>query len=54
MVVMNLIDQVAVAQRSSQESADNLLSADLQRKPSDENLQLLRRNDNRDANCMRR
>uniref|UniRef100_A0A0E0D513 Ethylene-insensitive protein 2 n=1 Tax=Oryza meridionalis TaxID=40149 RepID=A0A0E0D513_9ORYZ len=48
----NLIDQVAVAERVSQHTTENQLSADLQLQSSDEDLQPLRRNDNRDANCM--
>ena len=47
-----LIDQVAVAERVSQHTTENQLSADLQLHSSDEDLQPLQRNDNRDANCM--
>ncbi|KAF0913158.1 hypothetical protein E2562_020285 [Oryza meyeriana var. granulata] len=42
----NLIDQVAAAERVSQNSTENQFQS------SDENLQPLRRDDNRDANCM--
>ncbi|CAM0950650.1 unnamed protein product [Alopecurus aequalis] len=48
----NLIDQVAAAERLSQEPTGNLLSADLRRSPSDKSSQPLRRNDERAANCM--
>jgi ethylene-insensitive protein 2 len=48
----NLIDQVAAAEKYSQETTENLLSADPRRMPSDKSLQPLRRNDERAANCM--
>ncbi|KQJ86905.1 protein ETHYLENE-INSENSITIVE 2 [Brachypodium distachyon] len=49
----SLIDQVAAAERFSQETTENLLSADLRRMPSDKSSQTLRRNDERATNCMR-
>uniref|UniRef100_A0A0E0KHV6 Ethylene-insensitive protein 2 n=1 Tax=Oryza punctata TaxID=4537 RepID=A0A0E0KHV6_ORYPU len=48
----NLIDQIAAAERVSQNTTESQFSADLQLHSSDENLHPLRRNDNRDANCM--
>uniref|UniRef100_A0ACD5Y3T2 Uncharacterized protein n=1 Tax=Avena sativa TaxID=4498 RepID=A0ACD5Y3T2_AVESA len=48
----NLIDQVAAAERFSQEKSENPLSADLRRAPSDKSPQPLRRNEERAANCM--
>ncbi|XP_051186338.1 protein ETHYLENE-INSENSITIVE 2 [Lolium perenne] len=48
----NLIDQVAAAEKYSQETTENLLSPELRRMPSDKSSQPLRRNDDRAANCM--
>ncbi|XP_040378015.1 protein ETHYLENE-INSENSITIVE 2-like isoform X2 [Oryza brachyantha] len=49
----NLVDQVATAERISQNITENQLFSDLQIQSSDENLQPLRRNNNRDADGMR-
>uniref|UniRef100_A0ACD5XQ99 Uncharacterized protein n=1 Tax=Avena sativa TaxID=4498 RepID=A0ACD5XQ99_AVESA len=48
----NLIDQVAAAERFSQEKSENPLSADLRHVPSDKSPQPLRRNDERATNCV--